>query len=211
MNKSHNSSPIRITSGSLRGRALISPRSAETHPMGSREKLALFNMLIAELPLAAPLTADSPQIKSPQSEFQNLRILDAYAGSGALGIEALSRGAESVVFVEKSAKIAKIIRSNLSKLGLEKQGNVICENIANFVTKNTSKGKSTHNNQFDLILADPPYDYFNPDEISDLATLLTPEGILALSHPGEAPEFKNLTLLKTRSYARAHISLYRHN
>ena len=89
---------IRITSGSLRGRTIRSPRSSLTHPMGAREKLALFNMIGAELPGAV--------------------VLDAFAGSGALGIEALSRGAHLVTFIEKDLKIAENLIENLKTVGI---------------------------------------------------------------------------------------------
>ena len=61
---------------------------------------------------------------------------------------------------------------------------------------------------FDLILADPPYDDFRLEEIASLAQFLSSDGILALSHPGEAPEIAGLKLLKTNQYAAAHLSLY---
>ena len=103
---------VRITSGKYRNRALKTPEIG-THPMGAREKLALFNMVADVLPDAL--------------------VLDAFAGSGALGIEALSRGASEVVFLEKSAKACKIIRENLQGLGLKAE--VLCENVVNFTNK----------------------------------------------------------------------------
>ena len=78
---------IKITSGKFRGRVIKSPNSRLTHPMGAREKLALFNMINDFLPGA--------------------QVLDAFAGSGALGIEAISRGAKSAAFIEKNAKFAQ--------------------------------------------------------------------------------------------------------
>ena len=95
---------IKITSGKYRGRSIKSPNSRLTHPMGAREKLALFNMISEYLPGAI--------------------VLDAYAGSGALGIEALSRGANYVMFIEKNPHIAGVIRKNLAELGLAKQASV---------------------------------------------------------------------------------------
>ena len=82
---------IRVTSGKLRGRVLRSPDTSGTHPMGAREKLALFNMVNVE----------------------GERVLDAYAGSGAVGVEALSRGASEVVFVENNRRTARVILENL--------------------------------------------------------------------------------------------------
>ena len=85
---------IKITSGKYRGRTIKSPNSKLTHPMGAREKLAMFNMISEYLSGAV--------------------VLDVYAGSGALGIEALSRGASYAMFVEKNPQIAQVIRRNLA-------------------------------------------------------------------------------------------------
>ena len=166
---------IRITSGNYRGREIATP-GAGTHPMGAREKLALFNMLTGNL--------------------EGNMVLDAYAGSGALGIEALSRGAAEVVFVEKSSKACRIIRENLKSLGVE--GTILAGDVANFETEQ----------RFDVILADPPYDKFDLKGVVKLAGFLKPDGILVLSHPGEAPEIPGLKLLKSHKYAGAHISVY---
>lgn len=144
--------------------------------MGAREKLALFNMVADVLSGAV--------------------VLDAFAGSGALGIEALSRGASEVVFLEKSAKACKIIRENLRGLGLKAE--VLCENVVNFTT----------DKRFDLIVADPPYDRFEPSEVARLGQFIKSGGILVLSHPGEAPKFDDFELKTTRQYAAAHISVY---
>lgn len=171
---------MQVISGIYKNRPLKSPNNDKTHPMGSREKLALFNMISTYLP-------DSV-------------ILDAFAGSGALGIEAISRGAKKIVFVEKSGKIAKTIKENLESLGEDavQKSEIIVKDINDFET--TTK--------FDLILADPPYNLFNPTETENLAHLLAPSGILVLSHPNEAPKLKNLTLEKSHSYAAANISIY---
>lgn len=167
---------IRITSGKYRGRNIESPNSKLTHPMGAREKLALFNMITGEL--------------------DGARVLDAYAGSGALGIEALSRGAKEVVFVEKDAKTCKIIRENLSKLDLSSE--VICSSVVNFTTTDL----------FDVIIADPPYDRFDELEIIHLVDALKQGGTLVLSHPDMAPDIPGLTLKSSKKYADAHISVY---
>lgn len=169
---------IRITSGNLRGRTIKSPNSKLTHPMGSREKLALFNMISVYLPGA--------------------KVLDAFAGSGALGIEAISRGASSVVFVEKSAQVARVIKENLVSLGIANLGEVISGDATKIAVKE----------KFQVILVDPPYDKFETFNLNSLVDLLDDRGILVLSHPSEAPELSGLNLLKTSSYAGAKISLY---
>ena len=169
---------VKITSGLYRNRTIKTPGEG-AHPMGAREKLALFNMVAGFLPGA--------------------RVLDAYAGSGALGLEALSRGAGEVVFIEKSPKAARIIRENLATLGVEAE--IMTQDVVIFTT----------DKRFGVILADPPYDDFKLAGVEHLAMLLADGGILVLSHPGEAPDLPSLTLEKSRSYAGATISIYRKN
>lgn len=167
---------IKITSGKYKGRKIITPGDG-THPMGERERLALFNAIFDYL-LGA-------------------KVLDAYAGSGALGIEALSRGAKEVTFVEKSPRAARVIRQNLASLSLT--GEVLTEAVRDY------KGERI----FDVILVDPPYDNFKVEEVSSLARFLKNDGILVLSHPGEAPTIEGLKLVKSSHYAAAGIAIYK--
>ncbi|MBR2993936.1 RsmD family RNA methyltransferase [Candidatus Saccharibacteria bacterium] len=167
----------KITSGKYRGQTIATPGSG-THPMGSREKMALFNMISGYLPGAT--------------------VLDAYAGSGALGIEALSRGANKVVFVEKNSRAAKVIRENLKKLGLTEMSLVTEADTKNFAPTDN----------FDVIIADPPYDNFEINGAKNLAKSLKNDGVFVLSHPDEVPEIEGLKLQKTHKYAAAYISIY---
>lgn len=158
---------LRILSGKYKGTKLSSPDLKATHPMGSREKLALFNMLAPYL--------------------EEAKVLDYFAGSGALGLEALSRGAASVAFVENNPKARQIIKEN-SK---------ILNNIVDFTT----------DKDYDIIISDPPYDNY---QVPDYASLLKSGGILALSHPSnfDPKTLSGLTLLKTNRYAACNISLF---
>ena len=166
---------LRVTTGTYKGRSITTP-GGKTHPMGERERIALFNMLLEYIP--------------------GSRILDAYAGSGALGIEALSRGASEVEFLEKSPTVAKTIRENLRKLDIKAR--VVASDAANFTT----------NEGFDLILADPPYDNYDLPGVEYLSGFLKNGGILVLSHPDIPPKLPEMKLVKTRKYARAHISIF---
>lgn len=171
---------MQVISGIYKNHKIESPNSELTHPMGSREKLALFNML--------------------QPYLEGAAVLDAFAGSGALGIEALSRGAKNVIFVEKSAKIAKVIKNNLRAAAPEANATVITGDIKNFVP----------NQSFDLIIADPPYQIFDSALIAPLFDHLYSNGILALSHPKDnrVLEFENAKLLKSHAYSGATISIF---
>lgn len=178
---------LRILSGQYKGKVVKTPDSALTHPMGAREKLALFNML--------------------QPYLAGAVVLDAYAGTGALGLEALSRGAREAIFVEVSGVIARILKANLDNVlphDARTSATVYVCKVAEF----TKKGD--YQAYFDLILADPPYDRIDFAEIMQLGTLLKPQGVLALSMPAakSAPEIAGLTLLSDRKYAAARLVLY---
>ena len=197
---------LHILAGAYKGRPFASPARATTHPMGAREKLALFNMLQSYLPDAT--------------------VLDAYAGSGALGLEALSRGAARAVFVEQSAPVIHILHQNLrAVLPADRlvDTEVVQSSVAAFVAHITNRHTAPiapHSTtdaplgasptSFDLILADPPYDHFNPSEIAALAPLLSPTGVLALSFPAQLapPTLPRLTCLKSHRYAGAALALY---
>ena len=169
---------IRITSGKYRSQIINSPESSLTHPMGSREKLALFNMISGYLTGA--------------------KVLDAFAGSGALGIEALSRGADNVTFIENDASVVKVLAENVNKIGVSSQAKIKKMKVENYID----------GEKFDLILADPPYDNFKIDAVKHLINYLRDDGIFVLSHPSEIKEFPGLRLLNNNKYAGAYISVY---
>ncbi len=175
-------SDLRIISGRYRGRVLRSPATNGTHPMGAREKLALFNMVNVE----------------------HATILDAYAGSGALGLEALSRGASQVVFVEKSPKVCQIIRQNCAELAGNADWSIFTETLAQFAERPEYQG------YFQVIFLDPPYNRFQVAEFSTISHLLQPQGVLALSSPAnqEPPVLTGLRQSSTHTYARARITIY---
>lgn len=174
---------MQIISGKFKHASFDSPNNEKTHPMGNREKLALFNMLT--------------------SEIEGRTVLDAFAGTGALGLEALSRGAKSVIFVEKSPKIAKILKNNLEKvLKTEK-------NCAKVVISDVKTLKLDE--KFDLIFADPPYDIYSEAIIEPLMPLLNKKATLALSIPKIAPTpvLEGLEMICRREYAAAAIIIFK--
>lgn len=190
-------SELRVISGKYRGRKLSSPDLAGTHPMGSREKLALFNMV----------------------NMEGAKVLDAFAGSGALGIEALSRGANEVAFVESSAKVARTIGENLETLdigygvlkvdgGVAMKSNLPATILVGKVEKLAKESGGWKG--FDVILADPPYDKFQLGMISGLGKLLKKDGVLVVSSPVEFGEIELPGLRKSSShtYARARVTVY---
>jgi 16S rRNA (guanine966-N2)-methyltransferase len=166
---------LRIVSGVLGGRIIDTPANrGVTQPMGERERMAIFNQIRPYLP--------------------DTKVLDAFAGSGALGITALSNGAASADFLENNSKAIKTINANIHKLKLEK----------------TARTIQRVTGEYDIIFADPPYDNPQYGRIDTLVSHLKEGGYLILSHPGEPepPEFIGLALLSDRSYAAAHIKIY---
>lgn len=165
---------IRIISGKLGGRIIDTPKTSKTHPMGDRERSAIFNRL--------------------RGEIADKVVLDAFAGSGAIGIEALSLGAKEVDFLENNRKAMKTIHDNVAKFKLESQAKVI---------RKVQK-------EYDIIFADPPYDDPQYKYIEEILKNLKHGGIFVLSHP-ESPapwEFRGLSLFSDKSYAAAHIKMY---
>ena len=157
---------MRIISGKYKNRELQSPNSTATHPMGERERLAIFNML---------------------GDLSNKTVLDLFAGTGALGIEALSRGAASAVFVENNSKTLQTLKANLDGV---KNAKIIKQDAY----------KLNLAESYDIIFIDPPYDAFD-EKILDLKKYLNHGGTLVISSPKPLNE-------SSRKYANCCITLY---
>jgi len=176
---------LRVIGGSAKGRLLTCLKNNSIRPTGAKIREAIFNML-------APVIADSI-------------FLDGFAGSGAVGIEAISRGALKCVFLDTNINSINIINKNINNTGVGKNSLVIKDNFFNFIQQNKYK--------FDIIFADPPY---NMDEVSDIvikveqADILNISGLLVIEHdadkvikPGE-----KITLIKQKKYSDTKISIY---
>ena len=172
---------VKITSGLFRGRELKAPQNGITHPMGSREKLALFNSL--------------------SDKIEGKIILDVIAGTGALGLEALSRGAAHVTFIEADKKAVEILKQNSILLGVYEQVRIY----------NTKVEKIDFDSPFDIVIADPPYEYFHDLPLSVLDRLAqTASEYFVLSHPSDFdPHAINAELLSTKAYAGSRITIFK--
>lgn len=172
---------VKITSGLFHGRELKAPQNGVTHPMGSREKLALFNSL--------------------SDKIKDKIILDVFAGTGALGLEALSRGASHVTFIEADKKAAEILKQNAIVLGVFEQVRIY----------NTKAEKIDFDSPFDIVIADPPYEYFHDLPLSVLDRLAkTAREYFVLSHPSDFdPHAIDAELLSTKAYAGSRITIFR--
>jgi len=123
---------MRVVAGESRGRPIVAPEGNRTRPTSDRVRESIFNMLFS---LGAT---------------QDVEVLDLYAGCGALGIEALSRGATRCTFVEQDRRAVESIRNNLETLGYSDRATVIQADVLEWVQRSQDR--------FDVILADPPYD-----------------------------------------------------
>lgn len=146
---------MRIVAGTLRGRAIAAPDGEGTRPTIDRVREALFSSLY-----------------SLRGGFEGAIVLDAFAGSGALGIEALSRGAKSAVFYERDAKAAKVTHANAKACGLSTSQATI---VQRDIMKAPPTGQAA---PFDLVFLDPPYAY-DPAEVLAMVRSLSEAGALA--------------------------------
>ena len=156
---------MRIIAGSLKGRRLKAPTWDGLRPTSDKLRETLFNIL-------------APSI-------EGARVLDAYAGTGASGIEALSRGAASVTFVEHDRRAQALIADNLAHCGVADGYVIIRADMARAIGQLRAAGLT-----FDIALLDPPYDQSAEAELAALADLLAPAGVAVVEHPRRrrAPE-----------------------
>ncbi len=192
---------MRIIAGKYRGRNLKSPPSLEVRPTSDRLRETLFNVL-------------APRI-------QDTHFLDLCAGSGAIGIEALSRGAGHVTFVDRSRKMCGLVEANLDLVRApEDETEVIQSEATEFlrlVTKDAGKRKFNVVGSWDIIFFDPPYamEYLAELELfgSDNAALLNVGGLLVVEHhhknslPEEAGNLRRTRILKQGDSALSFYSL----
>ena len=181
---------MRVIAGKLRGRRLRAPKGLGTRPTPDRVREALFAAL---------------------GPVDGLRVLDLYAGSGALGIEALSRGADRVVMVERSRAALDALRGNLAALELRAASTVLATSVERALPTIAQLGP------YDLVLADPPYADVESGRVAPvLAQLLARAEVLAadarivLEHAArnDPPTLGAVGLLRTRTYGDTALSLY---
>ena len=170
---------MRIIAGTHRGHTIHAPKGRETRPTSDRVRENVFNIV-------GPLDGAC--------------VLDLYAGSGALGLEALSRGAAHAVFVESSRAACRQINANLDKLGLD--ATVLCQDAV--------RALASERGTYDLVLCDPPYE----EELSGrlaphLARVLARTGLLVYETAARVePEVEGLTVRTSRRYGSARLTLF---
>jgi 16S rRNA (guanine966-N2)-methyltransferase len=129
----------RVIAGAAGGRRLAVPRGTSTRPTSDRAREGLFASLLSEL-----------------GDFRGLRVLDLYAGSGAIGLEALSRGAASVLLVESDARAAAVIKANIAAVALP-GAKVATDRVERLLARAQERGQDKEQEGYDLGFADPPY------------------------------------------------------
>lgn len=156
---------MRVIAGTLRRRLLQAPEGLRTRPTSDRLRETLFNVL--------------------RSRMDGARFLDLYAGSGAVGIEAVSRGAAHVVLVERAASALNVLRTNLWNLGLQENLRVEPLSVGSFLRRGRPQGSGK---QFDVVFLDPPYEAAEEYGLAlgllggDASLLLAAGGVVIAEH-----------------------------
>ncbi len=173
---------MRVIAGALGGRVFASPKGHRTHPMSDKVRGALFTVL---------------------GELDGLTVLDAFAGSGALSFEAVSRGAKAVVAIEIDRLAQKTIAENIQKLGVH--GTVKLVKASNAAWLQTAERIA-----FDVVICDPPYDDLQPEQLAKLTKTVKTDGIFVLSWPGaqDPPYFDGLVQITRKEYGDAQLVFY---
>jgi 16S rRNA (guanine966-N2)-methyltransferase len=179
---------MRIIAGSRKGARIFAPPGSDTRPTGDRVREAAFNLI-------------------GPTRVEGASVLDLFAGSGAMGLEALSRGAAEAVFVESDRDACRAINRNLDKLRLS-GATVLCQDVLRALRTDAGVGR-----RYDLVLVDPPYEMFSSLQnalIRYLPNVLNPEGLLVVETAArEEPELP-LAKRTSRRYGAARLTLFQH-
>ena len=184
---------MRITGGTLRSRALRAPKGQATRPTTDRVREALFGILASS------------------GVVEGARVLDLYAGTGALGLEALSRGAASAVLVESGREALAALRENVTSLGLAGSAHVVSGEVAR------AFGRIARSGPFDLVFADPPWAQVDAGEADRALATLARDGLLAedatvvLEHSSRTDprDVAGLSRQSTRRYGDTALTFYK--
>ena len=172
---------MRINAGRYKGKALGFPKSIR--PTQDKVRKAVFDVL---------------------GDIEGLGVCDLYAGSGAFGIEALSRGARFAEFVDSNNDSIKVVLGNIEKINAKSETRIIKSKVENYLKK--------EKNLFDFIFADPPYKYEVKNILELIGRLMKPKSVLVLEQSAktELPEIiDSLFLIKNKKYGDTQIAFYR--
>jgi 16S rRNA (guanine966-N2)-methyltransferase len=175
---------MRIIAGSRKGARIFAPRGLGTRPTGDRVREAAFRLI---------------------GPVDGARVLDLFAGSGAMGLEALSRGAARAVFVEADREACRTIERNLAKLGLT-GAELVCADVRRALSAESQAGR-----RYDLILVDPPYqDYSDVQRTLAiyLPRLLETDGLIVVETAARIEPELPLEMRTSRRYGAARLTLF---
>jgi 16S rRNA (guanine966-N2)-methyltransferase len=177
---------MRILAGELKGRPIEQPKTRSVRPLSEKVRAAIFDVI---------------------GSVEGFSVLDVYAGSGAAGFEAISRGALLCESIEADAKVAKVIGANEHDLNLGLS--YILHNIK-LETWLASPAQQPPAPRYDLIIADPPYNRLEEDLLQKLCQYLNPNGILVISHTSKlaSPVLQSVELKQHKVYGDTALSFY---
>lgn len=174
---------MRVIAGYLGGRTFEGARGHRTHPMSEKARGAIFNAL---------------------GDIEGLTVLDAYSGTGAIAIEAVSRGAASVLAIDVDIDAVKTISANVQALKLDEKVRVLRKNISGW-------SRNHQQDIYDIVVADPPYDDIRPNVLERLLVHVKPGGLFVLSWPGAEAvrEFVGATVVAHKELGDIQLVFYR--
>ena len=182
---------MKVICGILKGRNIEGYNIDGTRPTMDRVKESLFATI--------------------QNNLKNSLVLDLFAGSGQLGIEAISNGANLCYFIDNNKEVIQVLNKNITSLNIKSHSKVILSDWKKAINE-----FSKQNIQFDLIFVDPPYDYNVYEKILDKVSnlnLLTENGLIILEHSNLTfkESYNNLTLYKEKKYGNKSVNIYKIN
>lgn len=176
---------MRVITGIAKGKRLVTPEGKDVRPTPDKVKEGIFSAL--------------------QFDIEGRRVLDLFAGSGQLGIEALSRGAQSAVFVDSSPVSIKMIRKNIENCGFEEVSKVVQLDYSSYCAMS--------NENFDIVFLDPPYNEgLLMPAIKSVLPLMSDYGFIVCEHPPEVKLEESVggfCVFKTYRYGKINVTVYR--
>lgn len=175
---------MRIISGKMGGQQLEAPRGNKTHPMSQKIRGSIFNIL---------------------GDIEGLTLLDAFAGSGAVGLEAVSRGASDVIAIEINKSVWDVIQRNITKLGVGGSIKAIKAGAGGWSDLNSER-------LFDIVVLDPPFHQIKPLLLEKLAKHAGIAGVVVLSLPPKSDfslQKPGYQMISSKNYGDASLAFYR--
>lgn len=178
---------MKIQAGSLGGRSFEQPATRSVRPLSDKVRAAIFDVI---------------------GPVEGLSVLDAYAGSGAAGFEAISRGAVLVDAIESNPRVARAISSSAKSLGLDWGYNLHQISVETWLA---SPAQAHNQRRYHVVIADPPYAQLEPDIVDKLSNYLYTGGVLIVSRSSKSlqPQLEHAEFVKSKTYGDTAIDFFR--